>query len=161
MTRKDRRRLRNKIDDSSTHWLWEGSTCKGYPIFYCQGRNLRAHRLIYELCNGEISPGLDLHHRCGHRLCVRPRHLIPLPHSKHMTLHGRKGAWSGERNGAAKLTNAEVLAYRFLSGLGIPKPSLARAAGIPYRTMVYAITEGWTHLPNPKTYQEWEKVLFD
>jgi hypothetical protein len=79
-----------------------------------------------------------------------------------MKLHARVLTWRGQRNSQSKYTDELVMAYRFCTRLGIPKPDIARAINVPYRSFMYMVNgEGWTHLPNPKTYQEWEKVLFD
>lgn len=56
-------------------WLWEGVLDKdGYGLL----RNLRAHRVAYELERGPIPPGLDLDHLCRSRACVNPAHLEPV-----------------------------------------------------------------------------------
>ena len=50
-----------------------GSYPKGYSLFTIDGRNYRAHRVIYVWTYGE--PNCDLHHVCGNRWCVNPEHI--------------------------------------------------------------------------------------
>jgi hypothetical protein len=142
--------------------LWAGASTRGYGTFEVDGKTYRASRWIYERLCGKIPRGWDLHHLCFNPRCVRPLHLKPIKHSQHMKLHARVLTWCGQRNSQSKYTDELVMAYRFCTRLGIPKPDIARAINVPYRSFMYMVNgEGWTHLPNPKTYQEWEKVLFD
>jgi hypothetical protein len=41
------------------------------------------HRLTYEAANGTVPKGLELHHLCEHRDCIRPDHMAPLTHAAH------------------------------------------------------------------------------
>jgi hypothetical protein len=48
----------------------------------------RVHRLCYELSVGPIPDGMHIHHICGHRACVNPRHLdlvSPEEHTVNLT----------------------------------------------------------------------------
>jgi hypothetical protein len=74
-------------------WHWTGSiTSKGYGRFTKNGRELAAHRVAYEIANGEIAQGLTVDHvchnldqdcnldnACRHRRCVNPSHLEAVP----------------------------------------------------------------------------------
>lgn len=73
-------------------WPWIGSIHPtGYAHLKVQGRNVKAHRLGYELLVGPIPNGLTLDHLCHtrdskcaggdtclHRRCVNPAHLEPV-----------------------------------------------------------------------------------
>jgi len=68
---------------SSGCWLWGGGTGKsGYGVAWWQGRQVQAHRAVYELMVGPIPDGLELDHvrarGCTSRLCVNPAHLEPV-----------------------------------------------------------------------------------
>ena len=39
------------------------------------GKNLRAHRIVWEIVNGPIPDGMVLDHLCRNRSCVNPKHL--------------------------------------------------------------------------------------
>lgn len=57
-------------------WLW--TACKnelGYGDFGVGGKNLKAHRVSYQLFVGEIPDGLFILHSCDTPSCVSPFHL--------------------------------------------------------------------------------------
>lgn len=57
-------------------WVWIAArNRKGYGDLSFRGRRYRAHRLSFELANGSIPDGLQIHHTCDNPPCVRPQHL--------------------------------------------------------------------------------------
>lgn len=69
-------------------WIFNGSRKKGggYGLTSWRDKTVSAHRLAYELANGEIPDGMTIDHRCHgpscaggptclHRPCVNPAHL--------------------------------------------------------------------------------------
>ena len=58
-------------------WLWTGAVDgRGYGhVGNGTGRNIKAHRLSYELKCGPIAEGLTIDHRCRTKRCVNPEHL--------------------------------------------------------------------------------------
>lgn len=84
-------------DDADACWLWQGPiSTEGYGVFnFQQGEGgkryttrILAHRLAWELTEGELGPSATLDHvchtvdpfclggsTCVHRRCVRPEHL--------------------------------------------------------------------------------------
>lgn len=59
--------------------LWTGTIGgDGYGTLMIDGRNIKAHRLAYELFVGPIPKGLVLDHLCRVRRCVDPNHLEPV-----------------------------------------------------------------------------------
>lgn len=73
-------RFWEKVQKTDTCWLWIASTSWGYGNFWVSPEKLwgRAHRISWEMVNGEIPKGLDLDHLCRVRNCVNPAHLEPV-----------------------------------------------------------------------------------
>ena len=85
-------RLDEKVDRSDAEgcWPWRGwRNHKGYGYLRVDGRNVGAHRVMYEWAVGPIPDGLELDHLCGRRDCVRPDHLEPVTHMENMRRMGR------------------------------------------------------------------------
>lgn len=58
-------------------WLWIGAwTGDGYGNAYWKGRNVGAHRAVFELLSGGIPAGMVLCHKCDTPACVNPSHLF-------------------------------------------------------------------------------------
>ncbi len=82
-------RLLSKIIKSSEPdgcWLWKDKLSKdGYAYFWVGqggklGKNVPAHRVLYELMIGKIPEGCELDHLCKNPACVRPDHQEPVTH---------------------------------------------------------------------------------
>lgn len=70
-------------------WPWTGTVNRttGFGNFYPKhGETVGAHRYSYELANGPVPEGLDVHQRCGRRDCVRPAHLQALTRAQVLSL---------------------------------------------------------------------------
>jgi hypothetical protein len=57
-------------------WLWRGTLCNGYGLFWDGKRNVRAHRyMLFYMTGVDIPSNLDVCHKCGNSLCCNPAHL--------------------------------------------------------------------------------------
>lgn len=75
--------------DSGCH-IWVGAQqSRGYGLFQWRGRLTTAHRVAYELYNGEIPEDHVVHHRCETPLCVNPEHLEAVTNWENLKLSGR------------------------------------------------------------------------
>lgn len=97
-------------------WEWQAAKNLGYGVISDtgrRGRQLLAHRVVYELLVGPIAEGLVIDHLCENRACVNPAHLEPVQHSAHMERHAAKRThckrghlitgWRRRANGDAKV----------------------------------------------------------
>jgi len=80
-------RFWSRVDKSGGEcWNWTGGLKNGYGQFngYQDGarRNLKAHRVSFELANGPIPTGLEIDHICHNRACVSPTHLRLATHKQ-------------------------------------------------------------------------------
>jgi HNH endonuclease len=65
-------------------YMWNhGKTSAGYAQTSFGRSTKLVHRLTYEAANGTVPKGLELHHLCEHRDCMRPDHMVPLTHAEH------------------------------------------------------------------------------
>jgi hypothetical protein len=80
---------------------------KGYIKLEFKGKRIRAHRLVYEECFGEIPEGMIIRHKCDNPTCINPVHLetgTPKDNVNDMVRRGRT---------ASTLTEKQVLSIRF------------------------------------------------
>lgn len=130
-------------------WLWTGCIdARGYGRW---GRRGRAHRVAYELYygGGPVPFGRSICHRCDVRHCCNPAHLFMGTHAdnnKDMRDKGRAHYVSGERNGFAKLTAAQVADIKRRAKRG-NYSALAREFGVHNCTIGrLARNEWWKHI---------------
>lgn len=64
-------------EPNSGCWFWMGGLSeRHYGVIYpARGRNVRAHRVAYQMTLGPIPDGLVLDHLCRIHCCVNPDHL--------------------------------------------------------------------------------------
>jgi hypothetical protein len=122
----DEQRFWSKVDiirDEDSCWIWKGKCSRnGYGRFHQTVsvgvyKQFGAHRVSYEISNGEIPDNHVVCHKCDNPQCVRPEHLFVGTQSDNLIDMHNKKRWnhkdrSGENNNSAKLTAREVSEIR-------------------------------------------------
>ena len=105
-------------DPMSGCWLWVGGVdTRGYGQISEGGKMRRAHRISWQLHQGEIPVGMDILHKCDVPLCVNPSHLFFGTRTDNMRDCAAKGRnvrpdCNGEKSCHAKLNIADVVDIR-------------------------------------------------
>lgn len=74
-------RFISKVEFTDSCWLWLASRRARYGVFKLPGdERVKAHRWLWEVCNGPVPAGLELDHLCRNTRCVNPDHLEPVTH---------------------------------------------------------------------------------
>lgn len=114
-------------------WLWTGAV-QGYGYGDTSSRlapNRLAHRWSWLLHHGEIPHDLCVLHKCDVRRCVRPTHLFLGTQADNIADKVAKGRQArGERNGNARLRDAQYDEIVRRAGAGEGNSDIARSLGI-------------------------------
>jgi hypothetical protein len=135
-------------------WPWNGAQSRwGYGLAYnFNRRHQNAHRVMWQLENGEIPHGLCVLHSCDNRLCVNPNHLFLGTHLDNARDRDQKGRanwkspprFEGEKHPCAKLTDDQAKQIRVAVG---KQRDMAKQFGVCQRTICKIKTnKGWNHL---------------
>lgn len=128
----------------------------GYGRVKRNGKWCSAHRLAYEIANGEIPEGMHVLHHCDNRCCCDPAHLFLGSHADNMadmTRKGRHGGHPPRHQGTdfphAKLDEYKVREIRRLFASGAwTKKSLADSFGVSATVVSTVISRtAWRHVP--------------
>lgn len=145
-------RFWEKVDKSGDCWLWTASLTRGgygqFPLR--KGVIRRAHRIAWQLINGDVPEGMWVLHRCDTPACVRPVHLFlgtPKDNTADKIAKGRSNHPQGSARPAAKLSEADVAAIRAARAQGVSGTDLGRQYGV-HRTTIYHICQRdyWRHI---------------
>jgi len=86
-------RIWSKVEKTDACWLWTGGKAGGgspgeYGQTFYQGRPMLAHVAIDLIVNGPLPEGMERHHECQNKLCVRPAagHVVRVTKAEHRRL---------------------------------------------------------------------------
>jgi hypothetical protein len=136
-------------------WVWTAGRHddRAHPhgMFMYKGhRSERAHRVAYQLANGDIPKGLVVRHLCHNSLCVRPSHLAIGTQAQNVQDTVAAGLLRrGEQCPNARLTEEAVLDMRRRHAAGeAGYRKLAQEYGVARNTVSGVIKRRrWQHLP--------------
>lgn len=113
-------------------WTWAGPIQSyGYGDIHHREGRISAHRFSYELHHGIIDAGGVVCHRCDNPPCVNPAHLFIGTQADNMADKVSKGRQAkGERNGSAKLTDAQFHELLELKAAGVRQVDIAARFGV-------------------------------
>jgi hypothetical protein len=126
-------------------WLWTGTRAtRGMTygrVYLPGGRAVSAHRVMWHLIVGPLSPGVDVLHSCDNAGCCNPGHLRAGDHEANMSdMRDRRRARGfayrfGEQNPSAKLSNDQVREIRRRHATGETMAGLGREFGVGANTI--------------------------
>jgi len=138
-------------------WQWTGNHHQyGYGLLKIDGKQIRAHRISWELKNGAIPAGLHILHRCDTPSCVNPDHLFLGTQADNIADKLAKGRQArGERLHSSKLKVVQVIEIKRLLAAGAKNRTLARQFDVT-PTAIRAIAAGraWKHIPSKEVANE-------
>lgn len=134
-------------------WEWTGYIEPGgYGVFGFRGKLYKAHRVSYEIHNGQLDRGLQACHHCDNRRCVNPRDLFAGTNADNVADMIAKGRLAvGEASGLAKLTTEDVIEIKMELAFGrVTNALLAERYGVS-RESISSIKRGltWKHVQVP------------
>ncbi len=152
----ERLKRMTSVDDATGCHNWTGSKTNGYGRLIIGSRTdgsrrtISAHRLAFESFRGPIPAGMEVCHKCDNPSCINPNHLFVGTKQDNMDdrdAKGRNKVQVGEKNGQAKLTEADVRSIRRLRSIGHTYKSIASRFGVDKMTVLRAAKgEQWAHV---------------
>lgn len=106
------KRFWDKVLKTNSCWIWASHISgNGYGYFSLNNKELRAHRVAYELTKGPIPKGLHVMHTCDNPKCVNPDHLKIGTHQDNMSDMVKKGR---HHSGRTKYSDFTVYLVRMM-----------------------------------------------
>lgn len=112
------------VDEETGCWNWIGyRNPNGYALKHHNGKQVPAHRYMWEKVNGPMPEGLEPDHLCRNRGCVNPDHVEPVTHTENV-----------RRSRSTKLTVEKVREIRQKAG-SVSYSQLSKAYGVKPQTI--------------------------
>lgn len=129
-------RYANKKNNNEC-WLWAGGRfSQGYGRLVHDKKDLKAHRVSYELHKGIIPKGMYVCHSCDIPECVNPEHLWLGTHLENeIDKDIKKRRPKCEKAGRSKLTNNEVKNIKQKLASGCKQVSLVKEYNVSKSTI--------------------------
>lgn len=137
-------------------WPWVGHKDRdGYGEVKMAGHRFRAHRLAWQVANGDIPPSLQVLHRCDVPACCNPAHLflgtvkdnfddMVSKNRVRLVSNGLPPSY-GEKNPSSKLTEPDVRQIRSITGMSLS--GIAKLYGVSAPTIrSIRRREYWPHV---------------
>lgn len=113
-------------------------------------REVKSHRVAWELRNGQIPSGIFVLHRCDNRRCCNPSHLFIgtiADNVRDCIRKGRTNQVKGERVYGSRLNGEKVLQIRKARSAGERVKVLAEVYGVSEKTISsVALGRTWAHV---------------
>lgn len=124
-----RKLLETRVTVTTDCWLWTGTMSRtGYGRVSIGGREIGAHRAVYEALVGPVPDGMQLDHLCRVTQCVNPDHLEPVTIGENIRRgHSARGVTGGRQNKERRREAQRRYALRKRMGLSGPRPGESRA----------------------------------
>ena len=135
-----------KVEKTDGCWIWTAAKHPhGYGKFVVNNTVYPAHRISWELHNGEIPEGQCVMHICDNTPCIRPDHLRIGTHAENMADRDAKGR--GNSRQPHKLNPGKVRRIRHLHAQGVAGHRIAAEFGIARNTVLRILRgEYWKHV---------------
>lgn len=77
-----------EADSEKGCWNWRLRLRKdGYPQAKIGGKSYYAHKVAWEVWNGPVPQGKEVHHKCENPRCCNPWHMEVLTPAEHYRTH--------------------------------------------------------------------------